>query len=362
MSSRNPHGALNAQIYEEACVWFVEMRAGDADDAGRRLFDSWLRKSPEHLRAYLEVSEIWDDAPLVRSERTGARESLIASARECAEVLPLTIAPSGPETAIVGAAHGHMRGRRFTLRQFAAAVCAVALMGALLAYRLHRPTYTTGVGEQRIVTLADGSRVELNSRTQLRVSYSAHERDVDLIGGQALFLVAKNPRRPFIVRSGDVLVRAVGTQFDVDRRHDATTVTVVEGRVVVRQTEAANVLVPQLAPAAPPPLQTVVLDAGEQVTTSGIGPLHPAPANIDAATSWTRGSFVFQGTRLADVVEEFNRQNERRLVIRDPSLDDMRISGVYSSTDPELLIRFLREQPGVKVDESDSVIVISSRQ
>jgi len=82
---------------------------------------------------------------------------------------------------------------------------------------------------------------------------------------------------------------------------------------------------------------------------------------IAAATAWTHGTLVFDGSRLADVVEEFNRYNERQLTVRDPSLADIRISGVYSSTDPALLVRFLREQPGLSIDESGSATVISAR-
>lgn len=362
MTSQKPEVGLNIQIYDEACTWFVEMRAGDVDDAGRRGFDSWLRKSPEHLRAYLEISEIWDDAPLVRCERTGSREALIDRAKDSGDVLALGQTLSRRKAETPGAHSGRLHHERYgPPKLIAAAVVALAVIGALVAYQAYRaPTYATGTGEQRTVTLADGSRVELNSRTRLRVRYTAQERDVDLVEGQALFRVAKNPKRPFIVRSGDVLVRAVGTQFDVDRTHKGTTVTVVEGRVVVRRLDAKDLLPPPPLAASPrPPLQAVVLDAGEEVTASGVAPLLPARANINAATAWTRGTLVFEGTRLSEVIEDFNRQNERQLIIHDPSLKDMRISGVYSSTDPTLLIQFLRQQPGITVDESGSAIVIS---
>ena len=89
MNQRMRASELNAQIYEEACAWFIDMRAGDVDAAGRQRFDAWARKSPEHLRAYLEVSEIWDDAPLVDPERKLSPENLIARARASAEVIPL---------------------------------------------------------------------------------------------------------------------------------------------------------------------------------------------------------------------------------------------------------------------------------
>jgi transmembrane sensor len=362
MSSQKRDPALNAQIYDEASGWFVEMRTGDADDASRRAFDSWLRKSPEHLRAYLEISEIWDDATVVRCERTGSQKTLIDRAKKSGEVYPLGTPVWRQKPMSPQAISDRVRGWGYGPRQLATAVAALAAVGAVLAYLVYQtPTYSTGIGEQRIVTLADGSRIELNSQTELRISYSAGKRDVDLIEGQALFRVAKDAQRPFIVRSGDVVVRAVGTQFDVDLRHEGTTVTVVEGRVVVRRLEANHLVPPAIGRSTMSRLQAVILNAGEEVTASGAAPLLPIHANINAATAWTRGTLLFEGTRLSHVVEDFNRQNERQLIIRDPSLNDMRVSGVYSSTDPALLIQFLREQPGIKVDESGSAVVISAK-
>ncbi len=95
------------------------------------------------------------------------------------------------------------------------------------------PLYSTDIGERRSITLADGSTVDLNARSKLRIEFSSAERRVELLDGQALFQVAKDKQRPFIVHSGDATVRAVGTQFDVYRKDSGTTITVLEGRVAV---------------------------------------------------------------------------------------------------------------------------------
>src|ERR1700730_11908728 len=87
MSERFSGAGFNSQIYDEACVWFVEMRSGDVDAAGRQRFNVWVRKSPEHLRAYLEISEIWDDARLMDKTGCGSSEDLVAKARAGAEVV-----------------------------------------------------------------------------------------------------------------------------------------------------------------------------------------------------------------------------------------------------------------------------------
>ena len=103
------------------------------------------------------------------------------------------------------------------------------------------------------------------------------------------------------------------------------------------------------------------LSAGEQLTVTAKGVPEPVPVNVVAATAWTQRQLVFDATPLREVAEEFNRYNERQLVIRDPRLDTFQIDGVFSSTDPSSLIRFLRERPDMHVTETDSEIVIERR-
>lgn len=256
------------------------------------------------------------------------------------------------------------------------------------------------------MTLADGSTVDLNARSKLRIEFSGAERRVELLGGQALFQVAKDQNRPFIVRSSHATVRAVGTQFDVYRKAGSTTVTVLEGRVAVYSTAHAEPstsgsaeppsapsqtagLPPALAqgqapgrsPATPlssghsasAPLKApgladpsgstaIFLSAGEQVTVTPAQVL-PAPAHADiaATTAWMQRRLIFDGSKLSDVVQEFNRYNRRQLVIEGAQLSDFHVSGVYSSTDPASLIRFLREQPGMKITEDENEVRIAPR-
>ena len=356
MSKGFSTAGFNRQIHEEASAWFVEMRAGDVDAAGLQRFDAWIRKSPEHLRAYLEISEIWDDAPLVDTARTGSSDELIAKARAGAEVVSFE-GPSGKDgtsgkrsaaSDVARPLRTRLAGHRWAA---AAAVSIIACgLAAFLGYQhFSESEYSTGTGEQRTVTLADGTHIELNARTRLSVRFTDQRRDVELLEGQAMFTVAKDPRRPFLVHSRDLTVRVVGTAFDVDTKGTTTTVTVVDGRVAVSSVGTAS--------SAP-----LLVDAGEQV----IAPAHvnkrlrAAHANISAATAWTHGELVFEGSRLADVIEEFNRHNARQIVLADPALGDMQISGVYASTDPDLFIRFMRVQAHVRVAETPDRIVITS--
>jgi transmembrane sensor len=266
------------------------------------------------------------------------------------------------------------------------------------------PVYATALGEQRSIQFEDGSTVELNSRSKIRVKYSKTERDVELIEGQALFHVAHDVTRPFIVAVGATRVRAVGTQFDVYKKSNGTVVTVVEGRVAVYSaprnlhSETPNgsptLPVPARAPtpssgsasprklsvapsatasaasrssapqpqgqaAQPNPLtvdpterSSLLLAAGEQVTVTEDAAQKTANPNIAGATAWRDREIVFESATLSDVAEEFNRYNQRQLVVVDPKLYGFHISGVFSSTDPDSLIKFLRQRPGVQVIET----------
>ena len=360
---------MNKQIYEEASEWLVELHAGDVDAAGQEQLDAWFRESPNHIRAFLELSSIWEDGADSDLDRGKSTDSLIAIARASTNVVPLEKmqpvlhqitqqAALGPKSRFAQRA----RKRILSLRSLAAASALFALLtvgfGVVRGYL--NPTYSTSIGEERSIRLSDGSSIVLNSRTRVRVRFSEHERDVDLLEGQTLFHVAKDPTRPFIVRSDSARVRAVGTEFDVYRRESGTTVTVVEGQVAVipvepriagRRTQSGTL-------EAFDPAAAIVLVAGEQVTVTASRPPQAVHADVAAATAWTQQQLVFDSTPLIDVVKEFNRYNDRQLIVSDSSLEDFHVTGVFSSADPASLLRFLRAQRGVNIEETDRDIRI----
>ena len=412
MKPQTPPSKVNRLILEEASEWFVDFRVGDVDERSRECFDEWLRRSPEHIRAYMEIARTYVELPLGKHARKIDVDSLIAYAYSGENVVPFNDAgnaqPNAPRAMSAETNHRSAPAKRVerpprTRRILAAASCAFVLVLAGTAWwKVERfPSYSTDIGERRSITLADGSTVDLNARSRLRIEFSKKERRVELIEGQALFQVSKDKNRPFIVSSGNATVRAVGTQFDVYRKPNGTTVTVLEGRVAVYSTAhlestattpasappagVESRLAPGHSPAAPlaskpstsgsapqlpsnPPglvdpsgSAAVFLSAGEQVTVTPAEPVAaPQHADIGATTAWMERRLIFEGSKLSDVVQEFNRYNKRQLVIEVAQLSDFHVSGVYSSTDPASLIRFLREQPGMKIVESDTEVQISA--
>ncbi|HEY6925337.1 MAG TPA: FecR domain-containing protein [Steroidobacteraceae bacterium] len=318
---------MNRQINEEAARWFVEFRSRDIDEGGRRAFDAWMRASPEHLRAFVEIAALWGHSGALELHGRFSMEELIASAREEAKVISLSRTP---------------RPARFTERRrmwLAAASVLVLVAGSLITWSAlrERQTYSTEVGEQRSLRLTDGSTVALNSRSRARIRFSDATRTVDLLEGEALFRVAQDATRPFIVRAKGTVVRAVGTEFDVDQRSRGAVVTVLEGRVAVLTAG-------------------VQLSAGEQIDTS-VASTRATRANVGSATAWTQGRVILQSATLEQVAERFSRYSQRRLSAEDHGQIPFHLSGVFS-TDPDFLIRYLRERPDIQVRESATEIRI----
>ncbi len=359
MSIYSPSQRPRREIVEEACAWFIEFRSGDAVPSTRDRFDAWLRHSPEHIQAYLEVAATWSELPtrdpqdridvttLVERARASRNDDVLVpfgSPRRSGARPDATTAPKAAVTA------------RVLSRTLAACVVLAAIIAGGVAWLYNGVTYATGIGEQRTIRLADNSLVDLNARSTIKVRFSRNARTVELVEGQALFHVAKDAQRPFSVRSDDTTVHAVGTEFDVYRKRTGTVITVLEGRVSVVG-KARN---GDSNPGSERP--TAVLSAGEQLTvTPVIKTLKPRLADITAATAWTQHRLVFADTPLAEVADEYNRYNPHQLIIEDPDLARRPISGVYSSTDASSLIGFLSAQPQLQVTETEYEIRVTRR-
>lgn len=387
----------NKQIYEEAGEWLVRLRVGEMDAAAHKQMEAWCRESPHHVRAFLELSAIWEETEGADLASGKSTESLIVRARGSANIITLEgdevatrrqepSAPSPQPFNTPGFGISKLAGFLSWRSTVLASVASACLGVGLVALNVYRHThYATGMGEQRIVQLADGSTIELNFRSRVRILFSERERDVELVEGQALFKVAKDHARPFVVQSAGTRVRAVGTQFDVYRRASGTQVTVVEGRVAVSVPRPANEGAEGEAPFSStetrssrdeglPPAQLapersrseagspdVFVSTGEQVTVTDQEVPKARSANVRAATAWTQQEMVFELTPLSEVAQEFNRYNTRKLVISDPILAGFHVTGTFPSADPAALLRFLRVQPGIDVVEASGEIRISRK-
>ena len=208
------------------------------------------------------------------------------------------------------------------------AIAATMLVGAGGAWRFlqGRGRFTTGKGETKVVALKDGSVVTLNTASEIRVSYSESLRAVELVRGEALFDVAKNKARPFVVAAGDTSVRVVGTSFTV-RHLDASPVQVLVREGVVEVFKPAQAVKP------------VRLSANNMAVVQADGAAEIAAIPVPAAQlhrqmAWQDGQIAFEGETLSEAADEFARYSDTRIVIDDPGLAKEEIAGLFKATDP----------------------------
>jgi transmembrane sensor len=213
----------------------------------------------------------------------------------------------------------------------AAAVLAALLIGAWYVARPGDLTLETPRGERRQVSLEDGSTLDIDPQSRLRVRFERGRRLVFLDQGRTLFHVAKNPQRPFIVDAARARARAVGTSFAVERGDGAVTVTVAEGRVAVAGANGSATRASE-----------VMVAAGQQVVVSPRGePGLVKAVNSDMALAWARGVLLFNGAPVSEVARQFNRYNRLQIHVTDPRLADRPITGSFNAGDPESFIAFL---------------------
>jgi transmembrane sensor len=254
------------------------------------------------------------------------------------------------------------------MKRFAwvATVAVVALVSIFSVWKWRGEGITTARAERREVVLDDGTLVQVDPQTSLRVRFDESTRRVVLTRGRAVFHVARNAEWPFIVEANDTTIRAVGTAFGVERRGgDVVVVTVAEGKVAVtgagaapaRAVTAAGQKDSNAASAREP----VYLTADQQITVRKV----QAPAPVRDVSSarelaWAEGRLVFRNDPVAKVIAEFNRYNPVQLSVSDAALAARPISGVFDATKPEAFIAFLQSAASVHVErEGTRSIVIS---
>jgi transmembrane sensor len=212
--------------------------------------------------------------------------------------------------------------------QAGGAIAAAALIGAGGAWQLlrHRGRFITGKGETKVVALQDGSVVTLNTASEIQVDYSDTVRAVELVRGEALFDVAKNKARPFVVAAGDTSVRVVGTSFSV-RRIDTAPVQVLvrEGTVEVFKPAQG---------AKPVRISANSMAVAEADSMQAIAARPIPAAQVQRQMAWQNGQIAFEGETLARAAEEFSRYSDTRIVIEDSGLAREEIAGLFKATDP----------------------------
>nr|WP_256731539.1 FecR family protein [Sphingomonas sp. dw_22] len=327
VSFRSPQ---QRRIDAEAAAWIARLQSSDRCDATDDALRAWLYADGAHEEAFERATEIWGILP-------GAA----------------LVAANGAGTPVTRTAARPGRTERPSPAwglALAACLLLVVIGGGAGWWLMGRSLgYSTQLGEQKVATLKDGTRIALNTDTQLAIDYEEDVRRVRLDRGEAMFEVAPNPRRPFIVTAGDRTVRAVGTSFIVRRTERGVVVTLIEGKVAINQIGASR---PE-AKDAP-----TLLRAGERLTATVDAPSLIDQPSMEAATAWRRGQAVFTDTPLSAAVAELNRYGGPRIAIGDPRLASLRVSGVFATNDTAEFASAIASLHGLRVQQSGSELRI----
>lgn len=317
-------------LIAQAAQWLSRRQDGPLAPDMQREFEAWLDASPHHAVAFARVEASWE-----RARRLEAAPPAVEAAR---------------------------RSHRWSRPWPFAAAALLVLAAGIASWLLLRPgIYHTDVGERRTVLLADGSQVELNTASRLRVDYSGQHREVRLMAGEALFQVARDASRPFVVHAGGASVRALGTEFNVRMRaRDVVEVTVTEGVVAV---EGAAVDEQVDEDAVAPPARTFT--AGEAAMV-GYGAVAPLVLDLDALgqrTAWRRDVIELRGETLDQAVAEFNRYRAIPLVVGDARIASIRVGGTFATNESDKFLEALQSGFGIRaVDGAQGRVYLVSAQ
>lgn len=334
MSAEIPSAAACA----EAAAWIARLHREDRTAAVESGFRRWLVASPEHRTAFEMANEIWVGT----------------------EQLPQPSTPAfvrWPRPGLV-----------VTLPRALAAAAVIAVLSVAISLYHRDSELATGVGEQRNLSLEDGTRISLNTASRMHVRYDHAARRVVLDEGEAYFEVAKQPDWPFIVVAGRQQVVARGTAFLVRRNQNTLVVTLVEGKVTVAP---AGESVTSLSSAPPPggsssPVQPqpgsgadITLSPGQRLTVSDHGqPRVDRPA-LEQATAWQRGQVILDHTPLAAAAAEMNRYSNVELRIDEPGTGRAEVTGIFRSGDSESFARAVAETYHLRVIDHGGKIILS---
>jgi len=331
---------VTPEIAAEAAVWVTRLHGPDRSRQMERECLAWQERSAAHREAFERCTDTWQDVPRV------SLASAFAASEQARQ------AP-GP-------------WRSGMARWVAALGFAAAVILGVLGY-VHwddRNTFATGVGEQQLVVLDDGTRMSLNTGTRVRVDLGTVQRTVSVQEGEALFEVAKDVHRPFVVRVGGSEVVAVGTVFAVrftaqGQEAEALAVTLIEGLVTVRPADGAGGLAPE---------RTVRMHAGERVRLSGaagatkqVAPRVDRP-NLEQLVAWRRNEAVFEDAALADAVVEMNRYSRTPIVLLDDAgRENLRISGIYRTGDAVGFASAVAALHGLRLERRDGRLELTKQ-
>ena len=367
--SRPGHDPISDRIADEAGYWDARLRSPHCTNSDRARFAEWRNASPRHGEAFERLQTLFTalrqnrGRPDVRALRDAALSTRASGSRR-------------PAVWIAAAACAAVTVATLSWIHFSGTGGDTPVSELFSRTDLGEVgVYETGTGQRSTSTLQDGSVVDLDSRTRIKVTFTDKTRTVELIYGQALFQIAHNAQRPFVVRAGDREITAIGTQFDVRLDAQSVRVTLIEGKVQVSQEFPGGA-----GPSSPVPHRTgtpgsdapFYLLPGQQYVArladdgrTGEEDPDRVIRGVDVAkvTGWHEGHVFLDDLSLADAVAEMNRHSPVQISVDDPKLARLRVNGMFRAGEQEAFVAALEQYfPIVVQHHGDTEIILTSRR
>jgi|HubBroStandDraft_2_1064218.scaffolds.fasta_scaffold24635_2 transmembrane sensor len=313
------------EVDELAGAWIIRKDLPGWSEEDHAALENWLAESPGHRIAYLRLRDVWERANRLQALSRSAHN--VRRSRRQWRHLPAILRGVG-------------------------LLMLVAIIGAAGIFYFSTPreaVYATAVGGHETVSLADGSQIELNTDTELRVSETGSQRTVKLEKGDAYFSVKHDNARPFVVLAGSNRIVDLGTRFEISSEHGALRVALLEGRARLESTHLWA------------QAHSVLLKPGDVAfaTADAISLQKHSDEQLTNALGWRRGVLVFEHATLAEAVEEFNRYNRQQLAVVDPAVGRLKIDATLPVNGIDGFVRVAQDVLGVRASHQGSVIVIS---
>jgi transmembrane sensor len=326
--SESPQSPSQSPVQDQAIEWLVKLREDDLDPAALDEFSQWLAENPRHIEAFAAAEQLFKD--------------IVVAAQTAAINAP----PQQKTNNVVSFERQHNSAKPPSTKRLSSWLAGAFGVAAvwLIAVNLIIPSqanllsdyfsdYHTQTGELRTVQLSDGSRVLLNTNSTISVDFTASTRNIVLHHGQAQFTVAKDSRRPFTVVTNTLRTQALGTVFDVNHPDNAeTSVLVQEHAVSARLTNGND------------STNSITIKEGQILHHRKGQALHnPESVNLSQATAWQQHKLIINDRPLTELITELERHHTGRVFIGDASLNNLRVSGVFSLNNPQDTLRIICE-------------------
>ncbi|HNP26755.1 MAG TPA: FecR family protein [Nitrosomonas sp.] len=290
-------------LTEQAATWFLRIQQSDYSHAEQKAFEAWLAQSEAHRAEYQQYVRLWQSLDQLERRPQKKRHSTIAG------------------------------------------IILIMVMFSALHWLVHyEKVIITAIGEREQIDLADGTTIDINTNTKLRLALFGLIRKVTIEYGEALFKIGDERLRKFEVYAGNGTIRDIGTEFNVNLEKDRTTVAVLEGTVEISLGDS-------FYPSA-------IIQGGQQLSYSKHELSDTFQTDTDTVTAWRKNRLVFRDTPLSEVVRQINRYHTHPIRLGEPQLNTLKVSGEFNATDRAGLVRALKTLFPLHSSELDDMTVL----